>query len=251
MKNKSSSSIGFIEMYDNMILAPEMRAMYGNSGFYNVGKWTKDPKTLAIACQELVIAHLDQVEKNSNPVKILDAGCGLGSGSAIIARQFSKAGVVAINVSEKQVSTARERYAGIDFQVMDATKMNFPSDYFDLIISVEAAFHFDTRTDFLKDAFRILRPGGQLILSDILFNNTFWVGEWSVPGANLVTDIKDYKRLYTDTGFQLMTCEDITQSSIKGFCNYLRNDATMAALADGLESSVIAYLFVSLKKADS
>ena len=248
MKNEPLPSVGFVEMYDNMILAPEMRAMYGNSGFYNVGDWSKDPKTLDVACHELVITHLDRVEKYSNPMKILDAGCGLGSGSAIIARRFSTAGVVAINVSEKQISFARQRYAGIDFQVMDATRMNFPPDYFDLIISIEAAFHFDTRTDFLKNAFSILRPGGQLIFSDILFNDTSWVGEWSVPGANLVTDTKDYKRLCTDTGFQLMACEDITPSSIKGFCNYLRNAAPMTALADGLESSVIAYLLVSLKK---
>lgn len=248
MKNQSLSATGFIDMYDHMILATEMRAMYGDSGFYNVGNWTTNPATLDAACRELVIKHLDQVEKHSNPMKILDAGCGLGGGSGVIARRFSEAHVVAINVSEKQVLFAQQRFPGIDFKVMDATKMNFPDDYFDLIISVEAVFHFDTRIDFLQNAFRLLRPGGQLVFSDILFNNTDWVGKWSVPEANLITDIKDYTKLCTDAGFKVMNCVDITTSSIKGFCNYLRNVLNMTTLADGLEHSVKTYLLVSLKK---
>lgn len=248
MKNELATAGGFIERYDHMILSETMKAMYGNSGFYNVGDWTNNHATLEAACEALVIKHLDQVAMQQDPIRILDAGCGLGTGSSVIARRFSNAHVVGINISEKQISFAQEVHAGIDFQVMDATRMEFPDEYFDLIVSVEAAFHFDTRKDFLDCAYRKLRPGGQLIFSDMLLNNTDWVGNWSVPAANLITDINNYTKLCIGAGFQLLQCIDIKHFSIKGFCNYLRTSMQLTDLADGLEDSVIAYLLTSLKK---
>ncbi|AMP98148.1 hypothetical protein AY601_1224 [Pedobacter cryoconitis] len=247
MKDELATEGGFIERYDHMILSDAMKAMYGNSGFYNVGDWTNNPSTLEAACEALVNKHLDQVAMQ-DPISILDAGCGLGTGSDVIARRFGNAHVVGINISEKQISFAQEVHAGIDFRVMDATRMEFPDEHFDLIISVEAAFHFDTRKDFLDCAYRKLRPGGQLIFSDMLLNNTDWVGNWSVPDANLITDLNDYTELCTGAGFQLLQCTDIKHFSIQGFCNYLRTSMQLTTLADGLENSVIAYLLTSLKK---
>ena len=248
MKDKLATGSDFIDRYDHMILSDAMKAMYGNSGFYNVGDWTTNPSNLETACEALVIKHLDLVAIPQDPIMILDAGCGLGKGSGVIAQRFGNAHVVGINISEKQISFAQEAHAGIDFQVMDATRMEFPDEHFDLIISIEAAFHFDTRKDFLDCAYQKLRPGGQLIFSDMLLNNTEWVGSWSVPAANLITDINDYTKLCIAAGFRLLQCNDIKNSSIKGFCNHLRNAMQLTDLADGLENSVIAYLLTSLKK---
>lgn len=247
MKNELTTGSDFIDRYDHMILSDAMKAMYGHSGFYNVGDWTNNPSSLEAACESLVIKHLDQVVIK-DPTMILDAGCGLGRGSGIIAQRFGNAQVVGINISEKQISFARAVHAGIDFQVMDATRMEFPDEHFDLIISIEAAFHFDTRKDFLDCAYRKLRPGGQLIFSDMLLNNTEWVGSWSVPAANVITNVNDYSKLCTGVGFKVLQCNDIKNFSINGFCKYLRSALQLTDLADGLENSVIAYLLTSLKK---
>lgn len=235
-------------MYDHMILAPQMRAMYNGSGFYNVGDWSRMPSTLGEACHAMVNRHVDQVDKQLNPKRILDVACGLGKTSSVIAQHFPDAKLTGINISENQIQYAKEHYNEVDFIVMDATNMQFPSGHFDLLISIEAVFHFDSRTDFIEEAYRILRPGGQLVFTDILFHNTDWVGKWSVPQANLVTDIEHYRQLFTHAGFKAMLCEDITAISVKGFCNHLRNAMAMDDLANGFENSILAYLLVSLRK---
>lgn len=247
--NKESTPLNkFIEKYDHNILSESIQTMYDKSGFYNVGEWSDNPARLKNACESLVIKHLDQVQSCLNPQKILDTGCGLGSGTGIIAKLYKDAHVVGINISEKQVSFAKKTNPDIDFQVMDATKMLFPTASFDLIISVEAAFHFNTRKDFLEQAYRMLRPGGQLIFSDMLFHNTEWVGSWSVPAENLITDINIYKKACVDIGFEILQCRDIKATTLSGFCSYLRQTEKMNELAEGFENSVIAYLLTSLKK---
>lgn len=248
MENLVSEPRGFVELYDRMILAPAMRAMYGHGGFYNVGYWSPGTVGLEEACRALVRAHLDCVPDPGAIRRVLDAGCGLGGGAAQMARHFNQAQVTAINLSEAQIASAREQHPEVDFQVMDACRMTFPSARFDLILSIEAAFHFNTRVDFLKEALRVLRPGGLLVLTDILFTNTEWVGKWSVPAANLILNPADYDRQCRSVGFELQQRTDITAASWMGFCEHLRTVAGMPELAEGLKNSVLAYLLVCLRR---
>jgi ubiquinone/menaquinone biosynthesis C-methylase UbiE len=45
---------------------------------------------------------------------------------------------------------------------MDAARLAFADAQFDAVICVEAAFHFDTRAAFLREALRVLKPAGAL-----------------------------------------------------------------------------------------
>lgn len=238
----------FADQYDQMILAPAMRALYNETGFYNVGYWADAPATLGQACQALVAQHLQLVRPDARPATILDVGCGLGATTALLVQAYPAATVTGINLSARQVAYARQQVPGSLFRVMDAARMDFPPDSFDLLVSVEAAFHFNTRRDFLLEAHRVLRPGGQLIFSDLLLRTTDWVGNWSVPEANWLPDVTTYTRMLDRLPFANQYLMDVTAATWNGFCHHLYQQPGFQQLATGLEASAIAYLLVVLTK---
>src|SRR5262249_17798512 len=90
------------------------------------------------------------------------------------------------------------------FQVMNATKLDFPHNHFDAVICIEGACHFDTRDRFLKEAHRVLKPGGSLAMSDMLFPITILSDFGQVPRANLLPSIAEYCARLGAGGFGLI-----------------------------------------------
>lgn len=241
----------FIATYDKMILHPEMRSLYDGTDFYNVGDWSRGAATLSQACRDLVERHFDGPPSHLNVARVLDVGCGLGSGTALIASHYSRAEVVGINISPQQVAHAETYHPEANYRVMDATCLEFPDASFDRIFSVEAAFHFNLRSEFMQEALRVLKPGGSLVLSDILFKTTEHVGQWFVPDGNFVPDIHAYRQLCFDHGYMIETLNDITEATWLGFCRYLRTVDGMLDFAAKLEETIQSYLIVRLVKPEN
>lgn len=102
---------------------------------------------------------------------ILDAGCGVGGSSIFLAQTFDCI-VTGISLSEKQVASAQKNAIrfGIDkqcrFSIADYTKTGFPDASFDAVWALESVCHALSKKDFLAEAFRVLKPGGKLIMAD-------------------------------------------------------------------------------------
>jgi SAM-dependent methyltransferase len=194
-------------MFVDSILAPQGRYMDG-SLFANYGYWEADTVSAREACENLMDRLMGMMPDRQG--EVLDVACGLGATSRHLARQFGAENVTGINISPKQLEVCRETSPGSRFLEMDATRLDFADATFDHIVCVEAAFHFEPRRLFLEEALRVLKPGGSLVLSDILHD--LW-GEKLNPllhPKNHLADPGAYSRLLTEVGFTGVRTEDVT-----------------------------------------
>lgn len=98
--------------------------------------------------------------------RVLDAACGEGYGSALLAAQAAQ--VDGVDLSAEAVAHARRRYAGLNglaFHEADVTRLPFEDDAFDRVVSFETLEHLEAQDAMLAEFRRVLKPGGLLLIS--------------------------------------------------------------------------------------
>lgn len=99
--------------------------------------------------------------------RVLDAACGEGYGSALLAR--AAASVVGADLSADVVAHARSRYGAnpkLRFEQHDATALDALADAsFDLVVSFETLEHVEAQARMLAGFARVLAPDGLLVIS--------------------------------------------------------------------------------------
>ena len=93
--------------------------------------------------------------------KVLDLGCGNGR----VLELFRGKNIIYIGIdnSEKLIEIAKRRNPGTEFLVADSLNLPFQDNYFDKIFCIAVLHHIPSvyfRRRFIKEAKRVLRPGG-------------------------------------------------------------------------------------------
>jgi len=144
------------------------------------GYWrdTKDPDTsidgYKAAADEMVFQHFDMARIRPGH-KILEVGCGFGGAIILLNEHYENIDVTGSNIDSRQIEWARKTVAPqvrpsnrIAFDVADACALPYPDASFDTVYAIECIFHFSSRKKFLEEAHRVLRPGGILVVSDLV-----------------------------------------------------------------------------------
>jgi 2-polyprenyl-3-methyl-5-hydroxy-6-metoxy-1,4-benzoquinol methylase len=101
---------------------------------------------------------------------ILDVGCGSGTNSLALAKKGHR--LHGVDISEAAI----EQYCrhGFDGRTADIeTGLNYPDNSFDLVFCSEVIEHMTSPEILASEMNRVLKPGGQLVLSTP--NSAFWL----------------------------------------------------------------------------
>lgn len=203
--------------YDSLIFDPVARNYFGDDGFYNVGYWEPGETSPSEASRVLTDRLIAWVPRAA--AAIADIGCGLGATTRRLHQLRPDARLIAVNFSLRQLGACRTNCPTAEPVQMDAACLALASSSLDAIVSVEAPFHFYTRRDFLSESARVLRPGGTLVMADILFPAGGWHGSWTVPDENFLSDPEAYTDLLLASGFEDIRIDDATEKCWVGFCD--------------------------------
>jgi SAM-dependent methyltransferase len=101
--------------------------------------------------------------------RVLDVGCGAGHTALAFAARAAE--VVALDLTPAMLEVARElaRERGLEnlsFECGDAMELPFPAASFDVVSCRLCAHHFESPERAVREAARVLRPGGVFLLVD-------------------------------------------------------------------------------------
>ncbi len=211
--------------YNKNMFARAVAQRRAGSDFHNYGYWDQNTRTLKQACENLMEKLLALISTKEGT--ILDVACGKGATTRHLLNYYRAGDVTGINISERQLARCRRNAPNCNFMLMDATALGFPDRSFNNVICVESAFHFNTRELFLRQAWRVLKPGGCMVLSDILNKSHDTYKNPLLPEANYLKDSDAYRNLCLKTGFEEPQIVDATyecwvrfyENSLRFHCN--------------------------------
>lgn len=155
---------------------------------------------------------------------VLDAGCGVGGSSLWLASQ-KECTVTGISLSAKQVAQANA-YASeaglhnnVTFDVNNYLHTGYAAGSFDVVWAIESVCHAEDKAEFIREAYRLLKKGGRLVLADFFKEENLspqqneevkqWADGWAV---NDFATLQNFKEALDQTGFDSIEIRDASKA---------------------------------------
>jgi tocopherol O-methyltransferase len=182
------------------------------------GLWITGEETPETAAVQL-LERVAQAARLQPGERVCDVGCGYGATARWIADRFDAA-VTGLTVSAEQYHRARDQSGpdGPTFLLQDWLENDLPSASFDAVIFIESLSHMPDQRRAIREAARVLRPGGRLVIAAWMTDE--WPRRWmarhiiepicregQLPGMPSATDVQ---RTLVEAGLQLDRFEELS-----------------------------------------
>jgi len=219
-------------------------------GFCNFGYWetlpssaARAPRTAASAGLYRHVLHALDVPEGGID-QAVEVGAGRGYGAAVALAEYPVRNVIAIDQSTQQVRRLHEAQRALvaqgrlDPREGDAASLPIETASVDALYSVEALQHFPSKSAFVGEAARILRPGGRIALTTFFLTDArhFETLRTFIPtidrGITLPSPIDDLVRDMECSGFVDVHVQSIGDQVFPGFDRWLEIIGDKAAEED-------------------
>ncbi len=132
-------------------------------GFFDRQALSWDQRTGAGSVDHLEALAAAATRVKPAPERVLDLGTGTGEAALFLAREFPRASVRGVDISEEMIREARAK-VGLDpegrvaFRVADAARLPYATESFDLVAQLNMP-------PFFSEIGRVLRPAGHVIVA--------------------------------------------------------------------------------------
>lgn len=161
--------------------------------------------------------------------EVLEIGCGNGIQALYINAIYKPLRITGIDLNESNIEIAnlekeKAEMSNVQFMVDDAQNLTkIASNSFDVLLNIESAFHYPDKSAFLKEVYRVLKPGGQYLIADILSTRKKSEGImkiWGKPMIHHFWNKKRYDEEFLKSELEINYNEDITYNVKKGWSLY-------------------------------
>lgn len=150
---------------------------------------------LSLSSLDTIDEILDGLSKSKKNPKILDVGCGCGCSVNYLKEKGMDAR--GVDYSEEIINLGKKTYTGIDLKVMDANNLEFPHNYFDLILFECSLSVMENTKKILSSSINILKEDGLLLISDFFLKESdLYEGVYTMDYWNKLFDDLNLEIVY-------------------------------------------------------
>jgi len=172
--------------------------------------------------------ELIQLAAFTSDMHILDVGCGIGGSTRRLSHETG-CRVTGIDLSNEYIDVAERLTAllnmreQVTFHACSALELPFEDDYFDGIWSLQMNMNVEDKSAWLKETYRVLKPGGRAILYEVCSHtNTplYFPVPWAQDSSmSFLVPPEIFRDLITSAGFDIQEWNDKTDLAQKAFAN--------------------------------